>query len=593
MTTSERRMKIMDIVNDIAMNANNASYVKVRAEDLIADLFCDCISDGVMAMFHIVNGVPVYTLNTEFGSYTVPSTVVNDKLARLTTQHNKAIPASVDNDEKKKIVNEAEYPASPESDNVTKHTEAMQSDNGDGELGSSDNASDERIYGTEPSNDELNSQANVGNYNSTDETLNIQDEGKLHLEETEGSPTRESNSRVEENDTESITNTEMDDKEAVISSITESISDILTSSEGEQTNIKDNVVNDNNAVTVEEKGAEAASDNAAGAFQEAKEDINLEEQIAASIEEEMKSVGSSEIEARINRNLEAEQLYEDVKEKKPDFIAQDEREETDKAEGTTEQDGEAEQQIKHHFGLLSGFGKIKHRDNVTENNKSKFAALDEDSNLQSKNNDVFAFPDDHGTMFKHTHDIVITMKYNQSAVIGKYKVEFWPTWVQFGMTNQTFAECLVRISDTAGTEEISIIDRRNHEFSYKFPNTDYTFKMVGVWNSGMLTTSVSIDNDSKYLMRDTLTREEPEKLDGGFLEQFEYVAKGQPKYTILPLRNDNRGEENIPIIGIAEDNNSKILLRRMKGNTCQYTHNNRTRVITGHWENGKFCISID
>ena len=168
----------------------------------------------------------------------------------------------------------------------------MQSDNGDGELGSSDNASDECIYGTEPSNDELNSQANVGNYNSTDETLNIQDEGKLHLEETEESSTCESNSRVEKNDTESITSTEMDDEEAVISSITESINDIPTSSEGVQTNIKDNAVIDNGTATVGEKGVKAASDNAAVAFQEAKEDINLEEQIAASIEEEMKSVGS-------------------------------------------------------------------------------------------------------------------------------------------------------------------------------------------------------------------------------------------------------------------------------------------------------------
>ncbi len=214
--------------------------------------------------------------------------------------------------------------------------------------------------------------------------------------------------------------------------------------------------------------------------------------------------------------------------------------------------------------------------------------------LEDVENKPFEYPNDGGELFKHTHNITITMKYNVDAVIGTYTVEFWPTWIQtrIGANGQTYAECLVRISDDKGTEMIAVTDRTNKEFTYKFQGTTYTFKMVGVWNSGMLTTHVSIDDDSKYKLIDDFKREEPKNLTQNFLDQFESIERGQPQYFIVPLRSDNRGEAKIPIIGIAKDGNSKYILARLNDNTCQYRHNNKTREISGHWENGKFCISI-
>lgn len=224
--------------------------------------------------------------------------------------------------------------------------------------------------------------------------------------------------------------------------------------------------------------------------------------------------------------------------------------------------------------------------------KKKFLVISEA--IENIENKPFEYPNDGGELFKHTHHITITMKYNVDAVIGTYTVEFWPTWIRtrMGANGQTYAECLVRISDDKGTEMIAVTDRTNKEFTYKFQGTTYTFKMVGVWNSGMLTTHVSIDDDSKYKLIDDFKREEPKNLTQNFLDQFESIERGQPQYFIVPLRSDNRGEAKIPIIGIAKDGNSKYILARLNDNTCQYRHNNKTREISGHWENGKFCISI-
>ena len=69
--------------------------------------------------------------------------------------------------------------------------------------------------------------------------------------------------------------------------------------------------------------------------------------------------------------------------------------------------------------------------------------------------------------------------------------------------------------------------------------------------------------------------------------------KGQPAYFIVPLRDKNNGEKNIPIVGTVTDNGVKYILARVNGNTCRYTFNNRVRVITGHWENGTFKINIE
>lgn len=591
MTSSERRMKIMDIVNDIAMNANNAAYVKVRAEDLIADLFCDCIGDGVMAMFHIVNGVPIYTLNTEFGSYTVPSSVVNDKLTRLTTQPSKAIPDNRVDDEKKKSVSESSFKLEKglETDFHNKINTTLSVDEGHA-ANTYDEPVDKDTKTLE--NSELNSQVANGN--------NIQDESSDSIDSKTDDAKREKshnevvgefNSLHEYNQESGIKFAENENEESIMDNIAQAIEETESDGNSETIDVSEKNVEtppDPMSADITNNDTETRANHSVDS-----EEINLEDEIAASIEDEVNS--SSEYNALSGEANSAGNAASYVDDKSTisseSASDKDSFEEVNNLRETNL--GENEQQKKHHFVLMGGFGKIKQREETKDASKSKFAALDDSAKNMAGSEAKFEYAEDSGTMFKHTHNLIITMKYNQSAVIGEYKVEFWPTWVQFGMTNQTFAECLVRISDSDGTEEISIIDRRNHEFSYKFPGSDYTFKMVGVWNSSMLTTSVSIDNDSKYMLRDSLTREEPEKLDASFLDQFELIAKGQPKYTILPLRNDNRGEENVPIIGIAEDNNTKILLRRMKGNTCQYTHNNRTRVITGHWERGRFHISIN
>lgn len=569
MNENKMNARMMAVMNDLAKNADNAAYVKETAEDFLGDLFCDYLKNGARAMFCMTDKGPAYILDTEYGSYSVPFVVLNKKLAAaLSSPANTMI-----EDEKKKRINDVTYSASivDEPDDFIDVSGNCENTFSDIKTGAAETVHCDSVM---PQEEAAHFVAPKNGINVNDDILSDTKDVKIESELT-----------TENNEI----NDEMQTSEET---------DIYKDVQQEEANTHSDVpdVDETEAISFEKNTPEENTvlNDAANNIASFREELAAGDEFMDDEEENESYTPSFEISS-------SKKTQEDVSyqsESQVNTESDDAKANKEHLNDTPAADAVVTPPAPKKKGFF-GFGRHQHESvNVTSpeteptHTAKKFAGIGDA--LMHPGENTFEFKDDKGELFKHTHNLTVTMKYNTDAIVGKYKVEFWPTWLQMGMgaNGQTYAECLVRISDDKGTEMIAITDRTNKEFSYKFQGTAYTFKMVGVWDSGMLTTHVSIDNDSKYKLIDDFKREEPKRLTSNFLEQFESIERGQPQYFIVPLRADNRGEAKIPIIGIVKDGNNKYILARLNDNTCQYTHNNKTREISGHWENGRFHISI-
>lgn len=575
MNENKMNARMMAVMNDLAKNADNAAYVKETAEDFLGDLFCDYLKNGARAMFCMTDKGPAYILDTEYGSYSVPFVVLNKKLAAALNS-----PAStMIEDEKKKRINDV-------TDNTSIVDEPDDFIDVDGNC--ENTFSDIKAGAAETVHyDNAMPQEEAAHFVAPKNEVNVNDDvlSDTNDVKTESELTTENNA----------VNGEAQMPEET---------DIYKDLQPEETNTHSDVpdVGETETVSFEKNTPEESTtfNDTANNIASFKEELAADDDFTDDDEENERYMPSFEISSseKMQTGV-SHQADSQVSIESNDNQANEEHVNNDDANDMPVADAVATPPAPKKKGFF-GFGRHQQETvNATPSETAqpthtvkKFAGIGEALTHPGEN--TFKFKDDKGELFKHTHNLTVTMKYNTDAIVGKYKVEFWPTWLQMGMgaNGQTYAECLVRISDDKGTEMIAITDRTNKEFSYKFHGTAYTFKMVGVWDSGMLTTHVSIDNDSKYKLIDDFKREEPKHLTSNFLEQFESIERGQPQYFIVPLRADNRGEAKIPIIGIVKDGNNKYILARLNDNTCQYTHNNKTREISGHWENGRFHISI-
>ena len=100
--------------------------------------------------------------------------------------------------------------------------------------------------------------------------------------------------------------------------------------------------------------------------------------------------------------------------------------------------------------------------------------------------------------------------------------------------------------------------------------------------------------DSMFQIDDEVNKEEPEdNFSNTYLDQFRLERKGQPKHFIVPFKNNNRGEKNIPIVGYVEVNRKRYPLERRDGNTLSYRYSGGERIIKGHWEEGTFKFTVE
>lgn len=570
MNENKMNARMMAIMNDLAKNADNAAYVKETAEDFLGDLFCDYLKNGARAMFCMTDKGPAYILDTEYGSYSVPFVVLNKKLAAALNS-----PAStMIESEKKKRINDVTYNTSivDEQDDFIDVGENCEDAFNDVKIGAAETVHYDNVV--------------------------LQDEA-AHFGEQKGKAETDNNVSPDTKDVkvECEVTPEYNEINNEIKTSEESV--IYKNVQSEEVNIHSDSPNVDGpeTVTIEENMPEENTtlNNAVNNIASFREELSASDEFTDEDDENESYTPS--FEASLSENMQAD--VNNQSEPEVNIMSNDVKENEEHANDTPVADSIVTPPAPKKKGFF-GFG--RHQQEMVNTMPSETAQLNHMAKkfagigdaLTHSGENTFEFKNDKGELFKHTHNLTVTMKYNTDAIVGKYKVEFWPTWLQIGMgaNGQTYAECLVRISDDKGTEMIAITDRTNKEFSYKFHGTAYTFKMVGVWDSGMLTTHVSIDNDSKYKLIDDFKREEPKHLTSNFLEQFESIERGQPQYFIVPLRADNRGEAKIPIIGIVKDGNNKYILARLNDNTCQYTHNNKTREISGHWENGRFHISI-
>ena len=200
---------------------------------------------------------------------------------------------------------------------------------------------------------------------------------------------------------------------------------------------------------------------------------------------------------------------------------------------------------------------------------------------------------DGGPLFQQVHIVTLNKKFAANATTGPYRFIFWPTWIIDNFAGHTFADVLVHITDPNGNETLLATDAQAKNMT--FIHDGLQFNLYGVWDAGVFTSYVTLSgkSDSIFDLHDSVTKQEPEgPCTNAFLDQFRYEAKGKPKHFIVPFKNNNRGEANIPIVGYVEVNRKRTLLERCENNTLIYRYNGLKHVIQGHWEDGHFVFQV-
>lgn len=203
------------------------------------------------------------------------------------------------------------------------------------------------------------------------------------------------------------------------------------------------------------------------------------------------------------------------------------------------------------------------------------------------------YTQDGGVLFHQVHRVILKKKFG-SGEYGPYRFVFWPIWIRDMYNGVGFADFLVHVIDPNGNESVSCTEGDIKELVIRMDGKE--FKVFATWNSGIFNTAVRLngDTDSMFTISEEVKREEPEgRITNTYLDQFRLERKGQPKHFIVPFKNNNRGEKNIPIIGYVELNRKRYPLERRDGNTLSYRYSGGERVIRGHWENGVFRFTVE
>lgn len=203
------------------------------------------------------------------------------------------------------------------------------------------------------------------------------------------------------------------------------------------------------------------------------------------------------------------------------------------------------------------------------------------------------YRNDGGELFMH-RKVIRLKKMFGSDEYGPYEFRFWPVNAPKTL-DRKFAEMLILVLDRVNKkEELYMCDAQNPECNIKLDDKD--IKMYGIWEDGKFTPYVTLAGKTASIFSKLEKSEEniPDMVDNIFFEQFRVEKKGQPRHFIVPLESSNGGESNIPIVGYVETPNGvKTLLTRRAGNTLVYKVSGRQKVITGHFEEGKFKIEIN
>lgn len=595
MNEKQKTAKIMEVACDIANHANDPEYVRNAAENLCADLFCENISQGERAYICATERGLAYSMDTEYGSYTMPVNLINDRLMHTAI----AAPDSSmrieikDTQKKTEFIDELDVEGSnqpaekaffekqdqkvkdPDTTNTVFKKEDVELADLKIETGSMPDSKDAIIDPVQ--NSAMNDVQGLKGIQESEKVVNeekydeepsvVKADISLHddsIRETEEKPVEEcyDDQDVIEAKEETLHETQLEAPKYTHETMPEEIPDEKLHEDievNEEKNIED---------------AEKKSSNEKRGFfsfmrKKVAHDEGNEEGTVQDMNEVEADTGKSNTLDTHRENRFFENAFSDESTEKDENLEPSEVKE------------------KGWHGL-SNSGEAAEAEKRTDRFKN-ITGRDGDS-VEA---DGFKFKDDGGQLFKHTHKLNVVLAYNPDTVCGRYKAEFWPTWIQTKQYTKTFASCIIRIVNDKGEEALSLIDNRTTEYQYKFKNDAYTFKLFACWDAGELKTFVTLDNESQYKIDDEIEEKVPDKLDIDFLKQFKVDVKGQPAYFIVPLRDKNNGEKNIPIVGTVTDNGVKYILARVNGNTCRYTFNNRVRVITGHWENGTFKINIE
>ena len=596
MNEKQKTAKIMEVACDIANHANDPEYVRNAAENLCADLFCESISHGERAYICATERGLAYSMDTEYGSYTMPVNLINDRLMRT------AIAAP---DSSMRI----------EIKDTQKKTEFIDESDVEGS-----NQPIEKAFFEKPDQKTKDSDTTNTDFKKEDvELADLKIEADLMSDSKDAIIDPVQNSTMNDvqglksvQESEKVVNEEMYDKDTSMDKADIGLND-GNIREIEQEQVEEHYDNQDIIDTQEETSHKTQPETPKYTNETTLEEIPDEKLHEETIEvNEEKDVEDAEkklsnekrgffsfMRKKVAHDEGNEEgTVQDVNEAEPDTCKNNtldtHREnrffETTSSNEPTEKDenpGPDEVKEKGWHGLNDSVGTVE-----PEKRADRF------KNITGRNDDQvetdgFKFKDDGGQLFKHTHKLNVVLAYNPDTVCGRYKAEFWPTWIQTKQYTKTFASCIIRIVNDKGEEAVSLIDNRTTEYQYKFKNDAYTFKLFACWDAGELKTFVTLDNESQYKIDDEIEEKVPDKMDIDFLKQFKVDVKGQPAYFIVPLRDKNNGEKNIPIVGTVTDNGVKYILARVNGNTCRYTYNNRVRVITGHWENGTFKINIE
>lgn len=199
---------------------------------------------------------------------------------------------------------------------------------------------------------------------------------------------------------------------------------------------------------------------------------------------------------------------------------------------------------------------------------------------------------DGGVLFHHIHNVKLKKLYG-SSMVGPYRFIFWPIWIMDKFSGKCFADFLVHVTDQNGNETIACTDGNYKELKLTVDGKE--FNVFATWTSGIFESHVSLlgKTGSIFEIEEEVHKEEPDVVNNDYLNQFRFERKGQPKHFVVPFKNSNRGEVNIPIIGYVEVNRKRFVLERREQNTLRYKLSGLEKVIRGHWEDGKFVFSVD
>lgn len=200
---------------------------------------------------------------------------------------------------------------------------------------------------------------------------------------------------------------------------------------------------------------------------------------------------------------------------------------------------------------------------------------------------------DGGDIFMHIHQVVLKKQFGNSSA-GPYRFIFWPLRIIEMQGKKTWADFLVHVTDQNGNEILLCTDGKYKELMVKVDGKE--FNVYATWTNGMFDSHVSLygKTASIYTIEEDVHKEEPETAyHDSFLNQFRLERKGQPKHFVVPFKNNNRGELNIPIVGCVELGGKSYPLERREENTLRYRYNGSDKVIRGHWEKGMFKFTVD